>query len=372
MRFFLLFFPFVFALSLCAQRIYTDPHSLLLMRRSLHYIYNVETESATLLIDSLKKVWPRHPAPDLLQGLQMYWEESMISSESEKFKACIASLSRAVRKAKKLRKTGDIEAILFETSARGILVDRYANEGNYLKAIGQARILYKLSFIADRLRKKNIDFYFITGLYNYFREKYPEDYPIYRPFVAVLRKGNKQLGIQQIDTAARLGVLSRPEANTYLSDIYLLYEGKPYKALPYLKRLHEEFPGNLWYTTRLAEAYVGIKEYATSEPLIEEILRSPLDYYQLSGHYLKGYVEERRHRRLEMASIHYKAAITHGNRFKHKGSFFRASAYLGLARIAEQRGEKKKAIERYRKAYRSTRHAKPRAEARKALRRLRR
>ena len=359
-------------LSAQAQAIYKDPHSLSLLRRAIQHIYNIETEAAVHLVDSLQRIWPKHPAPDVLKGLQVYWKEGPITEESSEYAAFLDILNRAAEKANKLwKEKRNTEAILFEISARGMLAERYANEGHYLESLKQAKAVYDLIMLADKLRKKNADFYFMVGLYNYFREKYPEEYPVYRPLMSFFRSGNKQLGLQQIDTAARTGILSRPEANTYLAYIYLRYERKPKQSLQYLEQLYKDFPGNFFYTTKLAEAYINSFQYARAEPLIKEIKQSSSDYYKLASHYLSGYVEERHYRRLMQATTHYKSAIVYGKRFRHKGSTFRASAYLGLGRIAEQRAERKKAIDYYKKASTSTRHASPRAEARKALRRLR-
>lgn len=369
--FFLLLLYVGLLFSVQGQGIYEDPKSLAILERAIQYIYNIDTQAATDLVDSLKQAWPEHPAPDILSALQMYWQESIITGESKHYEPFMDALRHASIKSKKMWQEKHIpEAILFEISARGILAERYANEGEYIKSFREAKSVYNLVLLADKFKKINPDFYFILGLYNYFRVRYPEEYPIYKPLLFFFKAGNKDLGLQQLDTVAQRGILSRPEANTYLAYIYLRYENKPQQSLKYLLKLHETFPNNPFYTSKLAEAYLQKQKYTLAKPLVSTLFSNLSAYYQLIAHYLQGYIEEKDHQSLKAAQRYYKKAIAYGSPFKHKGSMFKANAYLGLGRIAEQQNEKSKAIRYYKAALKATTHPKPRQEAQSAVQRL--
>ena len=350
------------------QAIYESEKSLSEFKRALEYVYNVEEEPALRLIDSLKKVWPKHPAPDLLSALQMYWAESIISSESNRYKDFIRVSNQAAQKANQLWREQQLpEALLIEISIRGLLAERYASNGKYLDAIREAKIVYKYLPFAQKLRKVNADFYLVVGLYNYFIEKYPEEYPIYKAISIFFKSGNKSLGIQQVDSAAHIGILTRAEAMTYLMEIYLNYERKPKRSLVYLRQLHESFPKNPFYAARLAESYLRMGNFEETPPLIDQVTKSPLPYCQLYAHYLKGYVEEKQHRRLQSAHKYYQKAIFYGKIFQYKGSLIKGECYLGMARIAEQRAHKEQAHQYYSSAYEVTESTAIRKQAQKGI-----
>ena len=345
--------------SLEAQvTIYENPKHIHKLKEVVYYIYNTEFAPATLLIDSLQEAWPSHPAPDFLRALLMYWDEELISSESENFETFVELLHISVKKAEDFwENTEKTEALLFEISARGLLAERFANEGKYFKSIQQAKFVYNLVLEADKLKDTNIDLYFVVGLYNYFREKYPEIYPVYKPFMFFFKSGDKVLGLQQIHLAATQGLLSKPEANTYLAYIYLRYEHLAKQSLKYLVTLHKTYPRNLFYTSKLAEAYQQSNTFAASDSLIVPLLQSSRPYYLLAGHYLQGNLEENYLKNLSKARYHYEKAVLWGQKFQYKGSAFRAQAHIGLGRIAEASAQKDQARDHYKEAIRSTEHS---------------
>ena len=342
-----------------AQRaIYASPKELKVLEEVLRRVYNCENEAALRSIDSLKKVWPHHPAPAMLSSLQIYWSEGLVGKESKLYPKFVQLSKQAAKEAHRLWVEYQLpEGLLLEIATRGMLAERSANNSDYLATVSEARVIYKYLPIADSLSKSNPDFYLVVGLYNYFREKYPEVHPIYKPISIFFRSGDKALGIRQVKIAARSGMLSRAEAMTYLAEIYLHYEEQPAQSLYYLRKLHQSYPLNAFYSARLAEAYLNLDRFEEAEQLLEAILGQSSDYFQLYGYYIKGCIEERYYRRLRRAEEHYKAALRYGASLKEKGSLHKANSYLGLARIAEQRANSTQSYAYY-KAAQSTHHSK--------------
>ena len=342
-------------ISLRAQSsIYGTPKHLAVFKTALRHIYNFDQKQTLRLIDSLERACPQHPASRLLTVLQLYWSEGLISKESKHYAEFLRVSKQTATQAHQLWIEQQLpEYLLIEIVIRGLLAERHADNGNYIDVISEAKSIYKYLPLADSLCRENPDFYLIVGLYNYFREKYPEIYPIYKPISIFFRSGDKARGLQQIETAARIGILTQAEAMTYLMEIYLHYEQKPARSLDYLRKLHKNYPGNTFYTARLAEAYVKLEDFDAAERLLAALFQSSSDYFQLYAHYLKGYIEERHYKRLQEAKKHYKQVLHYGHNFYEKGKLYKASSYLGLARIAEQRAKHAEAYNYYKAAYKS-------------------
>ena len=62
------------------------------------------------------------------------------------------------------------------------------------------------------LMHKNPEFYYTTGLYNYYREQYPESHPGYKTVVWVLAGGDKEKGLQLLHKASKEALFTKTEA----------------------------------------------------------------------------------------------------------------------------------------------------------------
>ena len=61
------------------------------------------------------------------------------------------------------------------------------------------------------------DFYFFTGVYNYYREAYPEAYPVYKPLALLFPKGSKTKGLEDLLIASKNSIFLKAEAFSFLS-----------------------------------------------------------------------------------------------------------------------------------------------------------
>ena len=172
------------------QGIYTDSTLREAVGRVVRYVYNVEVEAALQGIDSLREIQPNHPLVDILAAAQIFWSEAAVTETSSRFEHFVGYLLSAINKGKIMRKSGHVaEGAVFEMIACGMLAERYNNEGRYFLAIKYARTVYKLLPTCEEITQENLDCYFLIGVYNYFRVRYPLDFPIYSSLLSLLRKG---------------------------------------------------------------------------------------------------------------------------------------------------------------------------------------
>lgn len=323
-----------------------------LVKRAGNYFYNMQPDSASIVIDSVRKIMPNHPIVPMLEALNIAWTEMPLRTTSKAFGAHMAALDRVIESSLVLQEAHEDhpEGVFFETSARGIKSEHYAREGSYLKSLSEARRMYSLMKIGFELVEEHSEFLFMTGLYNYFREKYPERHSVYKPFMWVFRSGNVELGLQQMDSATEVGVLTKIEAHLYIAYVYLRYEENTDKAKFYLENLVSEYPENSYFMSKLIECYVAKNEFTLALPLINSLAKKEDNYYKMCGEVFYGMYLEKEKSSLNQAQIYYEKALVSGQNYTLKGLFFRSLAYIGLGRIYEERQNQILARDFYEKA----------------------
>lgn len=354
MRKYLMLFLFFFGYQGFAQKLtlFDHPERMSIVEKAGYYIYNNEYEKADSAISYVEKILPQHPIVYMMRALNIAWQEMPIRTTSSVFPAHYEALQKVIVAAEKLQEENENhqEGVFFEMSARGLLTEYYAREGNYLKALGEARRMYGLARTGFDFVDNNSEFLFSTGLYNYFREKYPERHPIYKPFMWIFKSGDIDKGLVQLDQATKMGKLIKIEAHLYLAYIYLRYENKAYKARQYLENLVSEYPNNSYFKSKLIECMVSQDDYEKAMPLVEELNSKSDQYYVLCSETYKGVYQKKYKMNNTLAEGHFIRALEISNRYINKGLYYKSICLLGMGDIIEERGDKSGAVRYYKEA----------------------
>ncbi len=115
------------------------------------------------------------------------------------------------------------------------------------------------------------DFYFITGLYNYYREAYATAHPIYKPVLIFFPHGNRKLGLVQLKISADSAIFLAAESMTFLAGIYQDFEKDPAKAIIYSKKLKETYPQNQEFKLHYIRDLLVIKKFGEAESLLNSM-----------------------------------------------------------------------------------------------------
>jgi len=185
------------------------------------------------------------------------------------------------------------------------------------------------------------DFSYFTGLYNYYREAYPEAHPVYRPLTALFPKGDKKKGLKDLKTAASKSIVLKAESATFLSYIYLSYEHNYSEAVTFSQALHSKYPQNEQYFAELVKNLLLIKNYDEAEKKIKGDLQGN------EGLFLKaqltvfnGLLAEKKYANYDSAGQLYRKAINDLSVYGHYADEISSIAWMGLSRIAGARGDR--------------------------------
>jgi tetratricopeptide (TPR) repeat protein len=197
--------------------------------------------------------------------------------------------------------------------------------------------------------ERNPEFYFSSGLYNYYVIRYPEDHPIVKPVVFFFKDGNREEGLRQMDVAVRKAVFTRTESAFYLARIYLKHEQRYDKAREYMASLTQKYPNNPIFLMKHIEALLLLNKFEEAQPFLERFKKRNDKFFPIAWHTFDGLNQEKHFKNDTEAGKDYLAAL----RLPYDDEYtkeYHAFSYAGLARIALRAGDRKKAAAYYKKA----------------------
>lgn len=366
-----LFFLFFCSAAYAQQNILDREITVELAHKSLQHLYNLEVEESLRYAEKLKTLLPEHPAYPLLQALSIRWAEAPLDVKTEAYKVLQNHLFEALKASEKILETdnNNSEAKFLALASHGLLAMFYAEEGTYFKAASEAKSAYDYLKDGMDLMKKYPDFYFSTGLYNYYREAYPEKHPVYKPFLWFFKKGDKELGLKQLQKAREMSIFMQAEAGLYLQHIYLRYELNPQAAASVSKDLVAQYPDNLIFRSDYVEALLEAKRYQEAEKALPPLVNSSRPHFKMVGQIFKGVLMEKHYGQIEQARALYRQALETGASCdSERAKDVKSIAYTGLGRIAQKQGDGKVARDNFKEAMALSQYDNTQAEPKSLMR----
>jgi tetratricopeptide (TPR) repeat protein len=256
-----------------------------MVQQALQHIYNLDYDSAEPIINDLEPRIGDHPGYPLLQAVYTNWKYRPLKDGTQGFEDFVQYLNRAMEMASAFleKDENDVEGIFFSLAAHGFQAQLYADLGYEFKALGSAKNAYNYIKKGFDLVDQYPEFYFPCGIYNYYRQKYPEEHPFYKTFMWIFREGDKEEGIKMLQKGVVEAVFTKAECLTYLAHINLRYEGQPEAVMPYVRELIELYPQNLNFIALYAETLIQMKKFKNLTPLVFRLRSSDNKFYQYIG-----------------------------------------------------------------------------------------
>ncbi len=349
-RVIILFFTLAGAVCDARAQLLNDAEAISLIREGIDYIYNLEFEKGDKVIARVKARFPDHPIGHLMKAFSMYWQYLPIQENKARTGEYVATLQSCIAAVEKQygRDSKDPEALFFKMASHGYLAMMYNYQNQVVKAVTEAKKAYYGLIGGMKYMENNPDFYFTSGLYNYYVVQYPEDNPISKPLIYFFKSGSRPLGLKQLDLATQRGLVTRAEACFFIARIYLQYQSRPDLALVYTTRLNTWYPANTVYQMLHTETLLSNRQYHAAEKVLAQLKRHTTGFYPVAVRTFQGLLYELDARNDALAQQEYLAAV----KLPKDGQFtneYPAMAYAGLARIAARAGKRDQARAYYKK-----------------------
>lgn len=230
--------------------------------------------------DELQKVLPATcpPAPDVacrgLEALSLWWQIQLDLSNHSRDAAFTAAVERAIAEATRFTKAEPqrAEAWFYLGAAYGARSQYRVYREERLAAARDGKRIKESLERAISLDPSMHDAEFGIGMYRYYAGVAPAIFRFLR-FFLLLPGGDRDGGLQQLERAAKLGVLVKGEAQYQMQILYLWYEHKPKEALDIIRLLQAQYPHNplfQWIEADVLDVY--FHDHAASLKASERLL----------------------------------------------------------------------------------------------------
>jgi hypothetical protein len=318
---------------------------------AVNSLYNFDFEVAERGFRVMQLQYPDHPLPYFLMGLSTWWKITPDLENKRYDDLFIRQMDVTIEKAEAIFKKDPTnkEAAFFLSGAYGFQGRLFSERRSWTKATFAGKNAMKYLNLSKGEDELNPELLLGDALFNYFSVWIPENYPLLKPVVAFFPKGDKGLGLSQLEEVAQNAFYARVEAQYFLFRLYASEEKQPYKALAITQYLHEKYPNNPYFHRSHARHLYAVGRINESKDMSMEILKR-LDekrtgYESNSGRYAAFYIAQynERIRNKEEAKKYYEKTLSYGEESESQESGYYLYSLIALGKIANQQKDKKKA-----------------------------
>ncbi len=309
---------------------------------AINQMYNYKFYDADKEFRWLRLRYPKHPMPYFLMGLAEWWKIVPNTDVTDYDTPCLAYMDTTIALAEKLYDDSEnkLEPSFFLAAAYAFKGRLYSERKKWAKATLAGKNALKYF----EKCKGNADFspelLFGDGMYNYYAQWIPENYPLLKPILLFFPKGNKVNGIKELEKTANSAFYTRVEARYFLVQIYSM-ENQYDKAYEMSKYMNEQYPDNPFFERYYARSAFVTGRMADAERLSKDILvkveRTQSGYEGVSGRtaaYILAYINHLFYKNIPEAKVYYQKAIDYAKQTNATNAGYYWSSVLGLAKIA--------------------------------------
>jgi len=316
--------------------------------KSINSMYDFNFPVAERDFAVIANQYPEHPLPYFLVALGYWWRIEIDVTKETYDKAFLKYLDQAIEKAQVMFDEDETnkEAAFFLAAGYGFQGRLYSERKSWTKAAWAGRNALKYMELSRGEEEFNPELLLGDALFNYFSVWIPENYPLLKPVMALFPKGNKQLGLQQLEEVATNAFYTRVEAQYFLFRLYASEEKKPYEALQISEYLHTKFPNNPYFHRSYARHLYTVGRWNESVKQSFEILdhidAKQAGYESNSGRYAAFYIAQFYDRVNDQkeAKKYYLKTISYGEESESQESGYYLHALVQLGIIAMEEGNK--------------------------------
>jgi len=324
------------------SQILSDSINLNLIKTGVDKIYNFEFRNAEEVLSKLSQSAPGHPVNYLLNGLLIYWRNYPLLPSSSLSAMFENEMQKAINLSeKKISGKDEAEYLLINLCARCMLLLYYSDNDLTSEVFPLTVSTYPYLRKAFNFTSVYSDFNFFTGLYNYYREAYPEAYPIYKTFAFLFPKGSKTIGLRELGKASRGSIFLKADSFSFLSGIDVYFENNNKNAFGFCDSLCHLYPENIQYRTLYIKCLLLMKQWDKAEAIINFADANTVNsLFKLQIIIFKGIIEEKKYHNYELAFEYYSKGVHDILIFGVYSNDFSSYGYFGLSRISEIKGDK--------------------------------
>jgi tetratricopeptide (TPR) repeat protein len=245
------------------------------VQKGIEKIYNMEFDKADHEFSEVVRLQPDHPAGYFFQAMTEWWRILSNFDDESRDKAYHAMLDRVVELCERRldKNENDVAALFFKGGAVGFQGRLRANRGAWLLAANDGLVALPAIRKAYSLEPQNYDILLGMGIYNYYADVIPDQYPVVKPLTLFLPSGDKKKGLEQLELASQRARYAKTEAMYFLLQTYFMYEKQFVRSLELSRELHSKYPQNPIFHRMYGRCLVSTGYWSDAFQVFSEVER---------------------------------------------------------------------------------------------------
>jgi len=216
------------------------------LKKGIDQIYSIRFQEASATFQTYQKRFPNRPEGYFFESMVVWWQV-LLTSDNEAgdslfFTSADKTIARleAISNANRNRQVADY----YIAGCYGFKARLYGIREKWFSAARNGSKAFPVLESGLEGGYDFIDARFGTGIYRYYAARIPEKYPIIKPIMALFPDGDRESGLQDLETVMTNGYFTRFESAWFLMQIQLNYEFDFEKARSIGEFLSNRFPQN--------------------------------------------------------------------------------------------------------------------------------
>jgi tetratricopeptide (TPR) repeat protein len=322
-----------------------------LVLQGADHIYNVQFDSARANFEKVQELYPEHPVGYFLDAMVDWWRITIHRNEEAFEDEFLDNIDDVIELCDDLldKDPNDLVALFFKGGALGYRGRYYAIKEEWISAASDGKQAFEIMRRCHIKAPSNHDIMLGSGIYNYFAEAIPEEYPLTKPLLYFLPPGDKTIGMYQLRAATFHARYTKIEAMVVLLQLFYSFENDYKSALEWANKLHGLYPRNPYFHRYLARCYNRLGKWDSLEYHWREIVTRSINRMEgynnktaREGCYYVGRALMRK-RENESAIKYFEKSMEISKYINEDDSGFYLSAQLNVAKLYYKIGNKEKA-----------------------------
>lgn len=269
-----IFILFLFFLKTAISQWIDDAEYDKLVKRGVEEVYNLRFSEAEKTLREVIGRWPDHPSGYFFAAMIDWWkimDDPENTSYDEEF---IRKLDSVIEMCDRIlqKSPDDVTALFFKAGSIGFRGRLRAYRESWLLAANDGRLAVPVLLRLYKVDPHSYDVLLGIGIYNYYAEVIPQEYPFVKPFMVLFPRGDRKKGIEQLTIASQRARYAWAEATYFLLQIYYVYEKDYWKSLSLAEKLLRAFPQNALFHRFVGRCNVALSRWEEAYRVWTEIL----------------------------------------------------------------------------------------------------
>tara|TARA_B100000809_G_scaffold266075_1_gene327220 strand:+ start:1611 stop:2732 length:1122 start_codon:yes stop_codon:yes gene_type:complete len=302
----IIFLLLSFHFNFSQEEILKDPIASVIAENAVGYLNNFQFDEFDVEVEKLYTSFSLHPAYPLLKSMSLYYQSLINMKHQAEDTVYIKLLDQVVDYSEEMlvENENSKEGLFFALTGYGYRAQYYSDNGAFFKAVGEAKKAYKYYKKGRDYKDELNELYFMTGLFNYLIVQYPENHPMVKPLMGFFQKGDKQLGLEELDYGSKYAVFTKASCFSYSAYLNTKFEANYEKGVEYTRDFYLMYPLNTLNKVNYIMALLLNGNYAKSLNLIESLKKEDNKFYLIAYHLFEGWYTSHNSHDIDKAMMH--------------------------------------------------------------------